>query len=493
MSIKVLSACAEATPLAKTGGLADVCASLPRALRETGLDVRVLLPGYRFLLEALDTKAVGRRFQPLVTVDKVRLLKGTLPGSDVPVYVIDSPALYDRPGGPYQDAEGIDFTDNQLRFGVLCKVAAMFGSKKGFDGWKADVVHGHDWHAGLTSAYLKFDKRATAASVFTIHNLAYQGNFDRKVRKALGIDSLGFHMDGLEFFGHLSFMKAGIYYADRVTTVSPTYAQEIQTEAHGAGMDGVLSGRSDGVTGILNGIDPDLWDPSSDAWLPARYSADDLSGKLRCKLALQEKMGLKRSEDMPLLGMISRVTHQKGWDLVLEGAADLLDDGAQIVLAGHGEEDFGDQFKRLKEKYPEQFAVHIGFDESVAHMIEAGADIFLMPSRFEPSGLNQMYSQRYGTPPVVCQTGGLKDSVVDADAAAIADGTGTGFVFRRANTRELVEATQRAMALYRDDRDAWLRLQKTGMAQDYSWNSRAAEYIAVYESALEARRLNDSA
>lgn len=489
LKLKVLLVVAESWPLVKTGGLADVVPALAHALIEQGYEVRLLMPGYRETEEAFAGKAAGRSFEALPGLDRVRLIRGRLPGYGIPTWLLHCPSLYDRPGGPYLDPQGNDWWDNSLRFGMLCKVAALFGKGRGLDGWKADVLHGHDWHAGLASAYACFDPEVTAGTVFTVHNLAYQGNFDRKVRRSLGISSLAFHMDGLEFYGHLSFMKSGLWYSDRLTTVSPTYARQVQTEEYGCGMDGVLRKRREVLTGILNGVDESVWSPDTDPLLPARYSAADFTGKARCKLELQDRFGLARGPDTPVIGMVGRMTAQKGWDLLADAVPALLADKAQVVMVGNGDHALEAQLTRLAAHHPGQLGLHVGYDEPLSHLVMAGSDVFTVPSRFEPSGLTQMYSQRYGTPPVVRRTGGLADSVCQATPASIADGSGTGFFFERADAPSLATALLQATRLYREEPAAWRRLQANGMAHDFSWRRPAKAYGEVYEAALESSRL----
>ncbi len=488
LKLKVLFVVAEAWPLIKTGGLADVVPALACALQQEGCEVRLLMPGYRSVEAAFDGKAAGRPFQALPGLDRVRLIRGKLPDYGIPTWLLHCPALYHRPGGPYGDHHGQDWWDNSLRFGTLCKVAAMFATGHGLDGWKADVLHGHDWHAGLVPAYVRFDPTATAGTVFTIHNLAYQGNFDRKVRRALGIGSLALHMDGLEFYGHLSFMKSGLWYSDRLTTVSPTYARQVQTEEYGCGMAGVLRQRRNGLTGILNGVDEQHWTPDTDPLLPARYSTQDLSGKAHCKAALQEHFGLARDPDAPIVGMVGRIAAQKGWDLLADAAATLVAEQVQFALVGSGDPAIEAPLEHLAARHPGRIGLHLGYDEPTAHRVVAGSDIFAVPSRFEPSGLTQMYSQRYGTPPVVRRTGGLADSVTEATVESIAAGTGTGFFFERAEAGELVAALRRAVAMYRDDKPGWRALQANGMARDFSWRGPARAYAEIYEAALESSR-----
>lgn len=486
VNLNILLACAEVFPLAKTGGLADVCASLPSALRAFGAEARILMPAYRGVTERITTRAVGRPFQPLAGVDKVRLLKGALPGTRVPVYLVHCPELYDRPGTPYADQYGNEHPDNAVRFGVLSKIAAMFGTAVGIDGWRADVVHGHDWHCGLASAYLEFDEGSTAASVFTVHNLAYQGNFNRKVRKSLGIDSLAFHMDGLEFYGHLSFMKAGIFYADAVTTVSPTYAKEIQESRLGCGMDGVLRYRAERLTGILNGIDTGEWDPETDKRIPTRYSAADTSGKDRCRASLLKQVGMRPDESGLVVGMLGRMTAQKGWQLMIDAAPVLIERGIRLVMAGSGHPEYEERIGRLAARYPDRLGYRNVFDEDFAHQLVAGSDAMAIPSIFEPCGLVQMYAQRYGTIPIAHGTGGLIDTVVDASDRD--SRPSTGFLFGSASAPDLVRAVSRAAEVRISEPAEWERLRANGMARDFSWHSSAQQYADVYQTALDIRR-----
>ena len=487
--LKVLFVVSECWPLVKTGGLADVVPALARALMAQDCEVRILMPGYRQVEEAFAGKAASRPLAVLPGVDRVRLVRGRLPDYDIPMWLLSCPALFDRPGGPYADESGHDWWDNSVRFGVLGKVATLFATGRGLDGWKANVLHGHDWHAGLASAYAAFDPAVAAGTVFTIHNLAYQGNFHPGVRHFLGIEEQALRMDGLEFHGHLGFMKAGLWYSDRLTTVSPTYARQVQTEEYGCGMSGVLRMRSGVLSGILNGVDGLIWNPETDALLPARYTADDLDGKARCKLALQDRFGLARGPEIPILGMVGRMASQKGWDLLAEALPALLAEKIQCVLVGSGNHELEAQLAHLAARHPGVVGLHLGYDEPLSHLVMAGSDVFTVPSRFEPSGLTQMYSQRYGTPPVVRLTGGLADSVVEATPASIADGSGTGFFFELAEATALAEAVLGAVRLCREDHAMWRRLQANGMAQDFGWHKPAAAYREVYERALVDSRV----
>ncbi len=506
--MRVLFATSEAAPLVKTGGLGDVAGALPAALAARGADVRVLLPGYRPVMAALagthhgahhradrgadrgaGTSARGR-MHPGVTVPAhagipaARLLERRGPG-DVPCYVIDCPALYDRDGGPYQDASGIDWRDNAMRFGLLSRVAALLGCASSPLDWRPEVVHCNDWQTGLAPAYLRYATDARAASVITIHNLAFQGIFPPGLLAPLGLPPASFTVGGLEYHGSISFLKAALAFADAITTVSPTYAREIQSEPLGFGLQGLLGQRADVLTGIQNGIDTGAWDPARDPHIVARYGPDSLDRKAANKRALQERMGLAADAAAPLVAMVSRLTEQKGIDLVVEAARWIVGLPAQLVVVGTGAREYESAVQAVAARHPGRAAALIGFDEPLAHLVEAGADMFLMPSRFEPSGLNQMYSQRYGTPPVVHATGGLADSVVDCTPATLADGTATGFTFAAATGIALLDAVDRAVTAYRDP-PTWRALQRNGMARDFSWSAAAARYVEIY--ARVARR-----
>lgn len=472
--MNILYATSEAVPLVKTGGLADVSGALPPALREIGLDCRVLIPGYPVVLEKLGTAVVIARFSGLPGGIDARLLLGTLPGSDTPLYVLDAPQAYTRQGGPYQDAAGQDYADNALRFAVLSQVAARLCSPDSTLEWRPDLLHCNDWQTGLAPAYLNFLGRPVP-SVITVHNLAYQGIFPPATTLQLGLPAESFSIDGLEYYGNLSFLKAGLYYADRLTTVSPSYAGEIQREPLGMGMQGLLASRRADLRGILNGIDTADWNPSSDLHLPGEYSTRATSGKKRCKQKLQEELGLYQEADAPLFGVIARMTHQKGLDLVLAVADGIVHRGGQLVMLGTGDKLLEQAVRDTAARHPGRVACFVGYDEGLSHRIEAGADSFLMPSRFEPCGLNQMYSLRYGTPPVVHATGGLRDTVEDGV---------TGFVFAHPTAHDLWLAVERAMDLYAL-KPAWKKMMLAGMHKDFSWENSAREYQALYEETIK--------
>lgn len=472
--MKVLFVTSEVHPLIKTGGLADVSGALPAALQALGEDVRLLLPGYSLVLDKLENKRTVATFKVFERQPEVRLLSAKMPDTEVPVYVLDAPQYFCRVGGPYQYELGGDWPDNPMRFGMLSKVAAMLGSASSPVAWQADIVHCNDWQSGLAPAYLHLGGGKHALSVMTIHNIAFQGNFDRDWLETLELPPSCFDIQGVEFHGYLSFLKAGLHYADRIVTVSPTYAHEIQSTEMGYGMQGLLTVRNGDVSGILNGIDDKEWDPATDKYLSARYDVNDLAPKAECKRALQQRLGLELKERVPLLGVVSRLTYQKGLDMLLECLPKLLDAGAQLVLLGSGEDDLERRFSQLALRYPGRVSVSLKFDEGLSHQIMAGADIFLMPSRFEPCGLNQMYGMRYGTPPLVRRTGGLADSVVDAGLA-----DGSGFVFDEASPAALYRSIVAAIDCYRDQ-PRFRRIQLNGMRREVGWRGSAQKYAELY-------------
>jgi len=459
--MRILFVTPECAPLTKTGGLGDVSAALPEALRGLGLDVRQLLPGYSEVLAKTDSKEIARLH---VLGFEIRLLEAG------PFLIIDCPTLYRRDGGPYQDAAGVDWADNALRFGVLSKAASVLAGSASPLAWRPDCLHCNDWPAALAAAYLAFDPKASAGSVVTVHNLAFQGNFDAALLGRLGLPPESFSLDGLEFHGRLSFLKAGLAYADAITTVSPSYAREVQTEALGCGLDGLLRRRRGVLTGILNGIDTDIWDPAGDPFLSARYDAASLERKALNKQALQLRLGLEVDSGIPLLGVVSRLTHQKGSDVLAETVDELVRLPAQLAILGRGEPRVEEALRAAAARYPGSVSATMGFDEGLAHAIEAGADLFLMPSRFEPCGLNQMYSQCYGTLPVAHATGGLADTIEDGK---------TGFLFAPVDSRTFLHAVRRAAGCRRDA-ERWREMQRRAMQRDFSWSTAARQYAALY-------------
>jgi starch synthase len=472
--ISVLFVTPEAAPLVKTGGLGDVSAALPAALRKLGVDARILLPGYPQVLAA-DPNAT--ELARVAALDRgVRLLDSQLPNG-VPLVIADCPDLFARDGGPYQSDAGTDWEDNALRFGVLSKLAAMLGSNESPFDWLPDVVHVNDWPAALTPVYLRHLGEPHAATVVTIHNLAFQGNFPTSDVKALRLPREALGPDQLEYWGKVSFLKGALTCADAITTVSATYAREIQGEAQGMGMDGVLRARFKDLHGITNGIDTAEWDPLADRHIACRYGPLTLEKKYENKLALKRRLGLPGGNEKPLMGMVSRLTQQKGVDLLVGATDALLAMGAQIIVVGVGERDLAAAVKMQALRHPDDFVAVNEFDESLAHQVEAGCDMFLMPSRFEPCGMNQMYSQRYGTPPIANATGGLVDTI--EDDARSSTSKPTGFLMGDTTSGALELAARRAIAAWKDPR-RWRSIQLNGMAKDFGWEESAKKYIEVY-------------
>ncbi len=485
--MKVLHVGAEIFPLVKTGGLADVLGALPQALIAAGADVRLLLPGLPAIVDAVLHQKVVCEIGACFGAPRVTLRLGRMPYSKVPVYIVDAPYRYRRAGSPYQASDGSEWSDNVQRFALLGWVGAQLAAGELDPGWTPDVVHAHDWHAAMSCAYIAAHPPTRVATVFTVHNLAYQGLFPSGDFALLGLPSRFMASSGLEYHQQLSFMKAGLKFAQRVTTVSPTYAKEIATHEFGFGLDGVIRGRGGDVTGVLNGVDGKVWDPATDASLTTRYSATQLGGKATCKLALQTELGLTPKSDAPLFGLVSRLTSQKGLDLLLGALPGLLRRGGQLALQGTGDPAIEAAFVAAAQAHPDAVAVRIGYDEAFAHRLIAGADAILVPSRFEPCGLTQLYGLRYGTLPVVRRVGGLADTVVDASEEAVQADRATGFSFDAATPAALDIAIQRAITAYADPA-RWTRLMLRAMAQDYSWGGSARAYIALYSELVASPR-----
>jgi starch synthase len=460
----------------KTGGLGDVSAALPAALRdELGIDARVLLPGYTQVLDAAPSPREIARVTVLGRA--VRLLESKL-ATGVPLIIVDAPTLFARNGGPYQDASGDDWNDNALRFGVLSRVAALLGNDHSPIEWRPDVVHCNDWPTALAPLYLRFARGARAASLITIHNLAFQGIFSFDQVKPLELPPESVGLEGAEFYGKVSYLKGAIVYSDAINTVSPTYAREIQTRELGFGLDGVLKRRANDLFGVLNGVDTATWDPHADPLIPSRYDVDTLDRKLGNKRALKQRVGLAGAHEVPLGAIVSRLTHQKGIDILAEAIPRLVALPMQLAVVGAGDRALVEQLREAQKQFPEQVGVYIGFEEQAAHLVEAGGDMFLMPSRFEPCGMNQMYSQRYGTPPIANATGGLIDTIVDERASH--PSAATGFLLDELSAAGLVEGVQRAVDAYRDP-DHWRRIQGNGMAKNFGWGAAARAYSVIYD------------
>ncbi|HYD33478.1 MAG TPA: glycogen synthase GlgA, partial [Methylophilaceae bacterium] len=453
-----------------------------------GHDVRILIPGYPAVLQKIKNRRAQAKVSPLPFVDSADLMAGEMPDNGVPVIAIDCPSLYMRDGGPYLNTSGQDWEDNPVRFGVFSRVAALLScGETPLQDWIPDVVHCNDWQSGLTPAYMHYFRALgtphCAKTALSIHNLIFQGNFPADWVTRLWLPPESFQMHGLEYYGQLSFLKAGIFYADSLTTVSPTYAREIQTPEFGFGMQGLLASRQHDIHGILNGIDMHEWNPARDAHLVEHYDAEHLEGKRAVKQALQARMSLAQDENPPLLGVVSRLTPQKGLDMLLEIGEILIQQGCQLAILGSGDVALEEGFRQLAQRYPQKAGVLIGYDEVLSHQIMAGADMFIMPSRFEPCGLNQMYGLRYGTPPVVTHTGGLADSVRDTNSVSLSEGTATGLVMDAPQPTALLSAINRALDHYNQPH-LWRQIQQNGMRQDLSWGKSAMEYERVYENLL---------
>ena len=472
-AMRLLFVAAEAYPLVKTGGLGDVAGALPASLRRLEVDARLLLPAYGPVLEQVSDVREAADLGPVLAGLPVKLLTATLPKNGLPLLLVDCPPLFRRDGGIYQTAQGQDWPDNPLRFGLLCKAAAL-AAVNGVGGWRPDLVHANDWHAGLVPYYLKRGGAGAPRSLFTVHNMAYQGVFGPQSMSELALDPKDYSADGFEFWGNISFIKAGLVFADRISTVSPTYADEIQRAPLGAGLEGVLAARSAVLSGIVNGVDDSVWDPARDEFIVSRYRADKLEAKGANRAELRRTMGLADRPGVPLLGMVSRLVEQKGVDLLAAAMPQLVAEGAQFAVLGTGDAELVRRLNAAARTHAGNVAVRIGYDEALAHGVIAGADMVLMPSRFEPCGLAQLYGQRYGSLPVVRNTGGLADTVRDGV---------DGFSFADATPEALEAAVRRTMAAFSDP-GGWKKLQRQAMALDVSWDGCAKHYKELYAAIL---------
>lgn len=479
--MNILFASSEAHPLIKTGGLADVSGALPKALRDLKQDVRLILPAYQTLLARVEAPREIAQLNLPGATEPVTLLETILPDSSVPVYLVDAPRCFDRPGNPYTGPDGRDWPDNAQRFARFGRAVVELAQDRAGLGWRADVVHCNDWQTGLVPALLSLES-PRPRTIFTVHNLAYQGLFDWTTFQDLDLPYAWWSLHALEFHGSVSFIKGGLVFADWLTTVSPTYAREIRTAEYGCGLEGLLSHRAGRLSGILNGADYSHWDPNSDPLLETHFNRRSLKGKGANKQALQQHFGLPINPRLPLFAHIGRLVAQKGVDLLLDVLPELMQRPLQLVILGSGQADLEAALRTAQSRYPDRLGIRIGYDEALAHRIEAGADAFLMPSRFEPCGLNQIYSLRYGTLPIVRRTGGLADTVVDARPATLDDGSATGFVFEDARPQALLATIDRALNLFAQP-TLWTRTVKTAMAQDFSWTRSARQYLTLYEKA----------
>ena len=475
----ILFVCSELYPLIKTGGLADFSFSYSRALSESA-NVIVLVPGYQIILDKLSGSKVIYEFDNSEHPTKIR--EATIPQSGVMLWIVDCPTLFDRAGSPYQDENDNEYADNAERFGHFCRVATDIALGKIDQPWTPDIVHCNDWHTGLIPAFLSLHPESPA-TVFTIHNLGYQGNFSGDTFDKLHIPLEWRNYEALEFHGQLSFIKGGIAFANIVTTVSPSYALDIQTEAFGWGLDGLLRHRGAQLRGILNGANYDVWNPETDKLITHNYTSDNLEDKVSNKLSIQKQNGLKKAKSYFLIGFIGRLAQQKGVDLLIKAIEANLDEKIQWVIVGKGDAHYENHLVSLAEQYPNQISIEIGYNEEVAHQVEASADALLMPSHYEPCGLNQIYSLKYGTVPIVSRTGGLKDSVINTDDESLKLGIATGFLFEPNNSDEMLHVISEATRRFRSKK-TWQQLQRTGMEQDFSWSQSIHHYLDTYDEAI---------
>jgi starch synthase len=473
--IDILSVAGEVFPLVKTGGLGDVVGALPKALAAEGLRVRTLVPGYPAVIAALKSAEEAHAHAGFFG-GPARLLAGMAAGLEL--FVLDAPHLYARAGDPYTAPGGQPWPDNARRFAALARMGADLGRGL-LPAYRPAVIHAHDWQAGLLPAYCHYDGTPGIGTVMTVHNLTYQGQFAPELLGSLGLPPYSFTIDGVEYYGGIGFLKAGLRFADRITTVSPTYAREIETDAGGMGLGGLLRARSNDLSGIVNGLDVDTWNPAEDAFLAARFGGRRITPRARNKSAVKAEFGLATDDAAPMFGVISRLTWHKGHDLLLAALPRLLAEGAQLAVLGTGEPGIEEGFRQAAAAHPGRIGCRIGFDERLAHLMQGGVDALLVPSRSEPCGLTQLAALRYGAVPVVARVGGLADTVVDANPATTGKAVGTGLQFEPVTAEMLGAAIRRACLLYRE-RKVWRQLQLNGMATDVSWRPSARRYAALF-------------
>jgi starch synthase len=476
--VRVLSVASEIYPIIKTGGLADVAGALPIALAAEGVEMRTLVPGYPAVMDSLaDAQELFE--WPMFFGGAARLIEGTC--GELKLFVLDAPHLFARPGNPYLAPDGKDWPDNGLRFAALARMADNIGLGAAAS-FVPDIVHAHDWQAALAPAYLHYSGRPRPGTVLTVHNLAFQGRFPQRMLEEIGLPPDSFNVQGVEYYGDIGYLKAGLLFADRITTVSPTYAREIQGDEGGMGLGGLLRTRSGDVSGILNGIDTGVWNPATDTQLASRYDIDNLDRRAANKTALQQRLGLEPRPDAFLVGVISRLSWQKGLDLLLEALPRLLGEDIQLAVLGSGDADLQEGYRSAVQANPGKIGAVIGYDEALAHLIQAGSDALIVPSRFEPCGLTQLCALRYGAVPIVSRVGGLEDTVTDVATSDV----DTGFKFAPVTTEGLIGAMLRAHAVF-GDKHAWRKIQSNGMSTDVSWHSRASHYADLYREILKTR------
>jgi starch synthase len=486
--VRALFATSEIFPLNKTGGLGDVSAWLPLALKKAGIDIRILIPAFPDVVAAFDNLTQVHDFGPRFHSRKMTVMKGAIKGNPLKFYLLDAPELFTRAGNPYSDAAGNPWGDNHIRYAALSWAAAKF-AEDSIDGFNPDIIHANDWMTALAPAYLEVARRKNphvkAGSVLTIHNLAFQGLYPFSAYDSLELPNYFFNNDGLEFYRQVSFLKGGISFADKITTVSPTYALEIQTPEFGCGLENDLVKKHARLTGILNGCDYSLWNPETDRLVPRNYSKSKMEGKRVCKDALQSSLGLARNPKVPLMSMLSRLTEQKGVDIVIDSIPALMMNNIQLVIMGADQGGYLPRLRNIAAQYPDQFAV-ADFDEDKSHLLVAGSDVLINPARFEPCGLTQMFAMKYGTLPFARRTGGLSDTIIDANFQNTeVRGTATGFLFDNYSLEDFIYGINRILNVYRGDRTTWNRLCRQAMEQDFGWPAAASAYIDIYNTQME--------
>lgn len=475
--MKVLSIASEVYPLVKTGGLADVTGALPLALGTHDIEVKTLVPGYPAVMKVIAKPVKRMTFADLFGVEAT-VLEAHHQGLDI--LVLDAPALFDRPGGPYLDQTGMDYADNWKRFAALSRAGAEIASGR-MPGWRPDLVHAHDWQTALTPLYMRYSLVPEVPSILTIHNIAFQGQFPSDIFPHLGIPGHAY-LESVEYYGKISYLKGGLQTAHVITTVSPSYAEEILTADFGMGLEGVIASRVDDLYGIANGIDAQVWNPASDELLPARYTAATLKKRRPNRHALTSRFGLE-DDDGPVFSVISRLTWQKGMDLLAQVIDEIVAAGGKLAILGAGDPALEGALRAAAARHKGRVGMVVGYDEKLSHLMQAGADAILVPSRFEPCGLTQLYALRYGCVPIVARTGGLNDTIIDANEAALAAGAATGIQFSPVSADGFRQGIRRAFRLYRDTR-LWAQIQRQGMKSDVSWGKSAERYADLYQSLI---------
>jgi starch synthase len=474
--MKVLSVSSEVFPLIKTGGLADVAGALPIALKQFGVDMKTLMPGYPAVMRVIRDPVVRLQFDDLLG-ESATVLEVQHEGLNI--LVLDAPAFYDRPGGPYLDPTGKDYPDNWRRFAALSLAGAEIAAGL-MPGWRPDIVHAHDWQAAMTPVYMRYYPTPELPSVLTIHNIAFQGQFGADILPGLRLPPHAFSTESIEYYGHIGFLKGGLKTSHVITTVSPSYAEEILTNEFGMGLEGVIASRLDSLHGIVNGIDTQIWNPATDPVVHTHYGAATLKSRAENRASIAEFFGL-HDDSAPIFCIISRLTWQKGMDVIAATADEIVAMGGKLAILGSGEAALEGALLAAASRHPGRIGISIGYNEPMSHLMQAGCDAIIIPSRFEPCGLTQLYALRYGCVPIVARTGGLNDTVIDANHAALAAKVATGIQFSPVTTDGMLQAIRRALHLYADQK-VWTQLQKQGMKSDVSWEKSAERYAALYSS-----------